>query len=115
MRNALFFLALLSGCSNQIDQSGNPVLQQVSGLSTIANSAIYSQRRGAVEVLVKSNHPALVDQINAGAGPILSQVMQTAEIPVRDRPARIIQLQSNLGLYAANPGALVTALMLYGR
>ena len=105
MRNSLFFLALLSGCSNQIDQSGNPVLQQVSGLSTIANSEIYSQRRGAVEVLVKSNHPALVDQINAGAGPVL----------VRDRPARIIQLQSNLGLYAANPGALATALMLYGR
>tara|TARA_R110002051_G_scaffold57104_11_gene105904 strand:+ start:77 stop:424 length:348 start_codon:yes stop_codon:yes gene_type:complete len=115
MRNTLFFLALLSGCSNQTNQAGNPVLLPISGLTTIASNAIYSQRRGAVEVLVKSNHPALIDQINAGAGPILSQVLETAEIPVRDRPARIIQLQSNLGLYAANPGALVTALMLYGR
>tara|TARA_R110002167_G_scaffold4572_2_gene21535 strand:- start:62099 stop:62449 length:351 start_codon:yes stop_codon:yes gene_type:complete len=113
MRNALFFLALLAGCSNQTNQGGSPLLQQVSGLSTIAGNAIYSQRRGAVELLVKSNHPALVDQINAGAGPVLSQVMETAGIPVPDRPTRIIQLQSNLGLYAANPGALVTTLMLW--
>ena len=111
MRNALFFMALLSGCSNQTNQMGTAL----SGLTTIASTPGVSQRRGAVEVLVKSNHPALVDEINAGAGPILSQVMQTARIPLRDRPARIIQLQSNLGLYAANPGALVTALMLYGR
>jgi len=40
--------------------------------------------------------------------------MDAANIPVEDRPARIFQMQSDLGLYNANPGALVTALMVYG-
>ena len=104
----------LAACSSEANHLGNPLLLPISGLATAASNAIYSQRRGKVEVLVKSNHPALIAQINAGAGPILTQAMETAEIPVLDRPARIIQLQSDLGLYTANPGALVTALMVYG-
>jgi hypothetical protein len=40
--------------------------------------------------------------------------MDAARIPERDRPARVIQLQSDMGLYAVNPGALVVALMVYG-
>ncbi len=114
MRNTLFFLALLAGCSGDANHMGNPLLLPLSGLTTAASNAIYSQRRGAVEVFVKTNHPALIDQINAGIGPILEQAMDTAQIPTQDRPARIIQLQSDLGLYAATPGALVTALMVYG-
>ncbi|MDB9838629.1 hypothetical protein OAC40_00710 [bacterium] len=114
MRNTLIFLVLLSGCSNDANHLGNPLLLPISGLATTASNAVYSQRRGAVEILVKSNHPALIDQINAGAGPILDQAMNTARIPTEDRPTRILQMQSDLGLYAANPGALVTALMVYG-
>ncbi len=70
---------------------------------------------GAVEVLVKSNHPALIAEINAGGGPLLTRTFDAAGVPVQDRPARTLQLQGNLGLYDANPGALVTALSVYGR
>jgi hypothetical protein len=70
---------------------------------------------GAVEVLVKSNHPALIAEIGAGGGPLLTRVFDAAGVPVQDRPARTLQLRGNLGLYDANPGALVTALSVYGR
>lgn len=114
MRYTLIFLALLSGCSDGANHLGNPFTAPISGLSTLAANTLYSQKRGQVEVLVKSNHPALIDQINAGQGPILEDAFKTSGIPVQDRPARLIQLQSDLGLYDANPGALVTALMIYG-
>ncbi len=70
---------------------------------------------GAVEVLVKSNHPALIAEINAGGGPLLTRAFDVAGVPQQDRYARTLQLQGNLGLYDANPGALVTALSIYGR
>ncbi len=114
MRNTLIFLTLLSGCAGEANHLGNPFTAPISGLSTLASNTVYSQQRGQVEILVKSNHPALIEQINAGTGDILVSAMDTAGIPMQDRPARIIQLQSDLGLYAANPGALVTALMVYG-
>lgn len=93
---------------------GNPFTAPFSGLATAASNAVYSQRRGAVELFVKTNHPALINEINAGGGPTLTEAMNTANIPTEDRPARVLQLQSDLGLYNANPGALVTALMVYG-
>ena len=114
MRIPLFFLVVLAGCSNEANHLGNPFFLPISGLTTAASNAVYSERRGTVEVLVKSNHPALIDQINAGNGPILIQAMDAARIPQEDRETRIFQMQSDLGLYQANPGALVTALMVYG-
>ncbi|MCO4847545.1 MAG: hypothetical protein KC448_06190 [Yoonia sp.] len=114
MRIALSCLVLLTGCTNEANDVGNPLLRPFNGIATLAQNLMSDDRRGPVEVLVKSNHPALIDQINAGTGPILIQAMDTARIPDSDRSARIIQLQSDLGLYAANPGALVTALMVYG-
>lgn len=114
MRIALSCLVLLTACTSEANHLGNPLLLPFNGIATLAQNVIYDERRGAVEVIVKSNHPALIDQINAGTGPILTQAMDTARIPESDRPARIIQLQSDLGLYDANPGALVTALMVYG-
>ncbi len=114
MRFSLPCLVFLAACSSEANHLGNPLLLPFSGLATLAENAVYSERRGAVEVLVKTNHPALIDEINAGGGPILTQAMNTARIPANDRPARIIQLQSDLGLYQANPGALVTALMVFG-
>lgn len=74
-----------------------------------------AQRRGAVEVAVKGAFPGILDEIGAGAGPNLARAFDAAGVPPGDRPARVIQLRGDLGLYAANPGALVTALMLYGR
>ena len=119
MRIPLIFLVVLAGCSNEANHLGNPFFLPISGLTTsglttAASNAVYSERRGTVEVLVKSNHPALIDQINAGNGPILTQAMDAARIPQEDRETRIFQMQSDLGLYQANPGALVTALMVYG-
>lgn len=73
-----------------------------------------AQRRGAVEVAVKGAFPGILDEIEAGSGPSLSRAFDAAGVPPGDRPARLIQLRGDLGLYAANPGALVTALMLYG-
>jgi len=115
MRITLPCLAFLAACSGEANHIGNPLLLPFTGLATLAENTVYNERRGRVEVLVKSNHPALIDQINAGSGPILTQAMDTARIPAPDRPARIIQLQSDLGLYQANPAALVTALMVYGK
>jgi hypothetical protein len=114
MRIPLIFLVVLAGCSNEANHLGNPFFLPISGLTTAASNAVYSERRGTVEVLVKSNHPALINQINAGNGPILTQAMDAARIPQEDRETRIFQMQSDLGLYQANPGALVTALMVYG-
>ena len=73
-----------------------------------------AQRRGAVEVAVKSAHPAILGELEAGGGPNLARAMDAAGVPPQDRPARVIQLRGDLGLYEANPAALVAALMLYG-
>lgn len=114
MRVALPLLCFLCGCSSQANHIGNPFTAPISGFATAASNAIYSQRRGAVELFVKTNHPELIAQINAGGGEVLSEAMDKANIPTEDRPARVVQLQSDLGLYNANPGALITALMVYG-
>jgi len=114
MRSALPVFCLLAACSSQGNQLGNPFTAPFTGFATAASTAVYSQRRGAVELFVKTNHPVLIQQINAGGGPTLTEAMNKANIPVEDRPARIVQLQSDLGLYEVNPGALITALMIYG-
>lgn len=114
MRITLSCLGLLAACSQDAGHLGNPLLLPFNGITTLAENIIYDDRRGKVEVLVKSNHPALIDQINTGSGPILDQAMDAANIAPIDRPARVIQLQSDLGLYQATPGAPVTALMVYG-
>ena len=72
-------------------------------------------RRGAVEVAVKGAYPAILGEIARGGGPDLQAALDAAGVPAGDRPARLIQLRGDLGLYEANPGALVAALMLYGR
>ena len=95
---ALFALA---GCSQGLN------------VGALVNPA-ESQRRGAVEVVVKSSFPGILDEIEAGAGPNLEEALDAAGVPAEDRPARLIQLRGDLGLYQANPGALVAALTLYG-
>ena len=114
MRIAVFSCLVLAGCSNEANHLGNPLLLPISGLATAAENAAYQQRRGAVELIVKTNHPTLLEEIAAGGGPVLTRAMDTARIPAADRPARVLQLQGDLGLYQSNPGALVVALMVYG-
>jgi hypothetical protein len=107
-------LILTTACSTEANHLGNPLLLPVSGISTLVGNAAYNKRRGQVEIIVKSNFDTIKDDIRAGGGPILTKAMDTARIPERDRPARIIQLQSDMGLYNGAPGALVTSLMVYG-
>lgn len=114
MRWLVFATVLTSACAQDSGHLGNPLLWPVSGATTLFDNAAYAQRRGTVEVIVKSNFDAIIADIGSGDGPTLTDAMDAAGIPPRDRPARIIQLQSNIGLYQANPGALVTALMVYG-
>lgn len=111
---ALPFLMLLAACSGEANHLGNPLLLPISGIGTAFENQTYNERRGRVEVIVKTNYPAILDEIRAGDGPVLSEAMDAARIPAGDRPARITQLQGDLGLYNGNPGALVVALMVYG-
>ena len=114
MRMVLALLTLLAACSNDPNHLGNPLWLPVSGIGTGVENAAYRQRRGQVELIVKSNFDAIVDDINAGGGPILTEAMDAARVPAADRPARILQMQADMGLYAGNPGALIVALMVYG-
>ena len=114
MRWPMIAVIFLSACSQEANHLGNPLMLPVSGISTVIGNAAYEKRRGEVELIVKSNYEAIKTDIRAGGGPILTKAMDAARIPQRDRPARIIQLQSDMGLYQTTPGALVTALMVYG-
>lgn len=108
-------LVLLTACSGDANHLGNPLMLPVSGVNTAIDNAAYSRRRGAVELIVKSERDAIVSDIRAGGGTTLERAFDTAMVPIEDRPARVIQLQSDLPLYINAPGALVTALMVYGR
>lgn len=114
MRWPMIVVLLTAACSQEASHLGNPLMLPFSGVSTVIGNAAYEKRRGQVEIVVKANYEAIKQDIRAGGGPILTKAMDTAGIPERDRPTRIIQLQSDIGLYNASPGALVTALMVYG-
>ena len=114
MRMSLFMIPILAACSGEANHLGNPLLWPVTGLATAAENAAYNQRRGQVEVIVKSNHPQIIADIVAGGGDVLTDAMTAARIPDVDRPARVLQMQRDLALYESNPGALVVALMVYG-
>ncbi len=101
MRRALLFALALSACTPGLNLGA-------------ALDPLQAQRRGAVELAVKSAFPDILDEIEAGDGPSLTRAFDAAGVPQADRPARTLQLNGDLGLYAANPGALVTALLLYG-
>lgn len=114
MRFPIIAAVFLAACSQEANHLGNPLMLPITGLSTVVGNAAYNKRRGQVEVIVKSNYDAIKDDIRAGGGPVLTKAMDAARISERDRPTRTIQLQSDMGLYAVNPGALVVALMVYG-
>ncbi len=107
-------LALVAACSNEANHLGNPLLLPINGLTTLFENAAYNERRGRVEVLVKSNWPMILNEIDAGGGPTLTQAMDAARIPGEERAARITQLQGDREIYANNPGALIVSLMVYG-
>lgn len=113
MRCMMIAVCLLGGCSTEANHLGNPALLPFLAPSTGLGNAAYNQRRGAVEVFVKSNYTAILMDIANEGGPTLSQAMDIAGVPAADRPARFIQLRSDLALYQNSPDALVVALMVY--
>ncbi len=114
MRGPLIVVLLTAACTQEANHLGNPLMLPFSGANTVIGNAAYEKRRGQVEVIVKANYEDIKQDIRAGGGPVLTKAMDAAGVSERDRPTRIIQLQSDLGLYNASPGALVTALMVYG-
>jgi len=114
MRPLLPLAALLvSACATQ-GSNGLPVLFPGFEIGRAATDPGYAQRRGAVELYVKTNLEALLTGIATGGSAEVSHAFDLAGIPAADRPARLIQLERDRGLYEANPGALVSALMVYG-
>lgn len=111
----LLVLPILMSCSSEANHLGNPLLLPINGISTAVQNAAYRERRGQVEIAVKSTWPRILGDIEAGNGPTLSDAMNAARIPESDRPTRILQLQGDLPLYRGQPENLVVALMVYGR
>ena len=110
MRPALILPLILAACTTDPTNPGVPVFAP---LAVLTDPAL-AQKRGQVEIIVKSDYDAIRHDIGAGGGPVLMAAMDAAGVPYQDRPTRVIQLQANSGLYAANPSALVTALLVYG-
>ncbi len=113
-RFSLLIPLFLAGCSGEANHLGNPLMWPANALTSATENAIYNQRRGQVEVIVKSGFNQIIPEIRAGGGATLTEAMDAALIPAGDRPARVTQMQGDLGIYDGNPEALITALMVYG-
>ena len=114
MRIAIVSTVFLAACTPGANHLGNALFLPVNGISSVFQNAAYAERRGAVEVQVKSNGPAILREIEAGGGPELGRAMDIAAVPPGDRPALMTQLRADYGLYSTNVEALITALMVYG-
>lgn len=113
MRKFTFvFLTLLAACSNEANHVGNPLLLPLNALGTSLGNALYNERRGKVEVFVKTNHPALIADIQRGGGDTLTQAFEIADVPKPVRAPHTLQLQSDLTLYSNNYEALIVAIMV---
>lgn len=111
--SSLICIIIVAGCSGEANHLGNPLTWPVNALTSATENAIYSERRGRVEVAVKSQFNQIIPDIQNGGGPALTAAFDAAGMPQADRPARIIQMQRDIGIYIGNPGAIVTAIMVY--
>ncbi|MDB2369297.1 hypothetical protein N9V68_01775 [Octadecabacter sp.] len=100
---AFVFLMLAAGCAAPSNFLGNPL-----------NVNPGSANRGDVEVFVKTNHPALIADLQNGGGPTLTQAYTIAGVPPSARDVQTLRLQSNLGLFNANATALSLAIAAGG-
>lgn len=73
------------------------------------------QNQGALELYVKTNHRAIMADIEGGGGAALTRSFDLANVPATDRPARILALQGDFAAYESNPGSLILSLGLWGR
>ena len=109
---ALVFLSLTAACSNEANHLGNPLLLPIRALGAGIDNAAYNQVRGKVEIFVKTNHPALISDLQRGGGPTLTEAFNIAEVPQAARAPHTLQMQSDLALYSSNLDALVVAIMV---
>ena len=105
MRRILISLTLLAGCA----------LTDGVGLPNMSTPSEAAQNRAMVELGVKSDFPAILADIQSGGGASLTRVFDLAGVPEQDRATRAFQLNNDIGLYAQNPGALITTLLVYGQ
>lgn len=117
MRKFAFILMTLPavgliGCTREANHLGNPLLLPLNAIGSSLSNASYIQTRGKVEVFVKTNHPALIEDIRRGGGPTLTQGFDIANVPRTIRAEHTLQLQSDLALYQANLEALIVAIMV---
>lgn len=109
---AFIFMTLTAACTGQANHLGNPLLAPINALGNRIGNAVYSEKRGKVEVFVKTNHPALIADIQRGGGATLTQAFDLADVPQAVRGAHTLRLQSDLALYSNNLDALVVAIMV---
>lgn len=113
MRSSLIYLALLAGCTGQASPFGTLFTLPVNAVTSASENAIYTQRRGEVELIVKSDFDGIITDIQTGGGDTLTAAFDAAGVPDTERATRAFQLNTDIALYANNPGALVTAIMVY--
>lgn len=103
-------LTILAACSVDPNAPSVSMFPGASGFSNLTQS----QRRGEVEVYVKTNHPAIVAQIRSGAGAELAEAYRLAGVPTDEQRIRTLQLRGDIALYQDSPAALVSAILLFG-
>ncbi len=111
-KTPLLFMTFLAACTGEANHLGNPLLLPINGIGTAIGNAGYNHTRGQVEVFVKTNHPALIADIRAGGGSVLSEAFDIANVPQAVRGPHTLQLQSDLQLYESNLEALIVAIMV---
>lgn len=108
-----FLVLLLSGCSNEANHLGNPVLWPVTLASTALSNAAYDNRRAKVAAYVDAHQPAILADAAHGSGRHLDAATALAQVPANRRADLIRELAQN-PLYRQDRSALVVALMVHG-
>lgn len=75
----------------------------------------YRRRSSQIQGFVNTHHGTLIAELTAGGGATLTQAMSLARIPPADRSKRIAEMRRDIVVYRADPAALASALLIYGR
>ena len=112
---ALLSILLSAACSTgEANHLGNPLLWPAMAVTNGIDNAFYDARRQKVEAHVAAHHPALMAEITAGGGVLLTTAMDLAKVAPARRPELVRVLQQDFALYQRDQEALVVALMVHG-
>jgi hypothetical protein len=116
----LFFLGFvltLSACD--MAHLGNPVMWPAMVVGNAAQNASYNARRTRVEAHVNAHHGDILNEIENGGGPALSQGMNLARVPKQTRPEVLRILKKDIAKFSPDTDQaremLVVWLMMHGR